>query len=173
MKRRRTTNGLCTENWALLWAQGFHPSWLSRNTLNRDRSCLPTCLALQICKWWKTDVRARDKTETETWSEERSQGDGDVGFCSAREETDAGSKDAEWMKIERERKKGKLVSSLGGGFSCNVIRVRLTVDYSIYRWWLGSVRLPVSVVKLKPNRQDFMVLKIGLIGFPSRFGFLD
>jgi hypothetical protein len=30
----------------------------------------------------------------------------------------------------------------------------------------------VSVVKPEPNRQDFMVLKIGLIGFPSRFGFL-
>jgi hypothetical protein len=67
MERRRTTNGPCTENWALLWAQGFHPSWSSRNTLNRDRSCLPTCLALQICKWWQTDGRARGRTETETF----------------------------------------------------------------------------------------------------------
>jgi hypothetical protein len=25
----------------------------------------------------------------------------------------------------------------------------------------------------EPNRQAFMVLKIDLIGFPSRFGFLD
>ena len=28
-------------------------------------------------------------------SEERSQGDGDVGFCSAREETNVGGRDAE------------------------------------------------------------------------------
>jgi hypothetical protein len=27
-------------------------------------------------------------------------------------------------------------------------------------------------IKTKPNRQAFMVLKIGLIGFPSQFGFL-
>jgi hypothetical protein len=25
----------------------------------------------------------------------------------------------------------------------------------------------------EPNQQDFMVFKIGLIGFPSRFGFLS
>jgi hypothetical protein len=32
------------------------------------------------------------------------------------------------MKIKREMKKGKPVSGLGGG-ECNVIRVKLTVDY--------------------------------------------
>ena len=61
---------------------------------------------------------------------------------------------------------------MGGGFLSNVIRVRLTVDCSIYRsfiLWLVRFGSPVSVVKPKPNRtrQDFMVLKIGLIGFPS------
>ena len=50
-----------------------------------------------------------------------------MGFCSAREETDVGGRDAKWMKIKREMKKGKSVSGLGGG-ECNVIRVRLTVD---------------------------------------------
>ena len=51
-----------------------------------------------------------------------------MGFCLAREETDAGGRDAEWMKIKREMKKGKPVSGLGGG-ECNVIRVKLTVDW--------------------------------------------
>ena len=50
-----------------------------------------------------------------------------MSFCSAREETDVGGRDAKWMKIKREMKKGKSVSGLGGG-ECNVIRVRLTVD---------------------------------------------
>jgi hypothetical protein len=44
-------------------------------------------------------------------SKERSQGDGDVSFCSAREETDARGK-----VDERERKKRKVVCGLGGGF---------------------------------------------------------
>jgi hypothetical protein len=44
-------------------------------------------------------------------SKERSQGDGDVSFCSAREETDARGK-----VDEGERKKREIVSGLGGGF---------------------------------------------------------
>jgi len=40
-------------------------------------------------------------------SEERSQGDRDVGFCSAREETNTRGRDADYMKIKRERKKAK------------------------------------------------------------------
>ena len=43
------------------------------------------------------------------------------------EETNIEGRDAELMKIKREMKKGKLVSSMGGS-ECNVIRVRLTVD---------------------------------------------
>jgi len=42
-------------------------------------------------------------------SKERSQGDRDVSFCSAREETDARG------KVD-ERKKRKVICGLGGGF---------------------------------------------------------
>jgi hypothetical protein len=40
---------------------------------------------------------------------------------------------------------------------------------------VGSVRFTGFSFKTKtePNRQDFMVLKINLIGFPSRFSFLN
>jgi len=52
-----------------------------------------------------------------------------MGFCSGREETNVGGKDAEWMKIERERKKAKTSLCWAAAFRCNVItRVRLTVE---------------------------------------------
>ena len=61
--------------------------------------------------------------------EEPSPSAASMGFFSGREETDAGGRDAEWMKIERERKKAKTSLCWAAAFRCNVItRVRLTVE---------------------------------------------
>jgi len=69
-----------------------------------------------------------------------------MGFCSSREEIDAGGRDAKWMKTKRERKKVKTNLCWAATFWCNVItRVRLTVECkcSIYRsfilWLVSSI----------------------------------
>jgi len=78
---------------------------------------------------------------------------------------------AEWLKGKQRRR--KMVYGLGDNFLCYVIRVRLTVVF-IVLLLIDSVRFTGFSFKTEtePNWQDFMVLKISLIGFSSRFGFL-
>lgn len=67
MKRKEP----CTENWALPWAQGFHPSWWWRSIWNRSYSssllfCVTNTilLPLPISDFWFPILNRKNNTAT-------------------------------------------------------------------------------------------------------------
>ena len=101
-------------------------------------------------------------------NKKRSQGDGDVGFLIGT---------YLWVDgLAFEFWDGEWRAATFCVISYVIVGVRLTIVFISLLFFsrFGSVRFIGFSFKIKtePNRQDFTVLKIGLISFLSRFGFL-